>query len=74
MKYKGCRFLDVCGGPGAFSQVVMEVSQAKEGFGITLVTKDTPKSELWYKNLLEESKFTAIYGVDETGNVYKPGT
>ncbi|HSA76263.1 MAG TPA: SAM-dependent methyltransferase [Nitrosarchaeum sp.] len=60
-------FLDICGGPGAFSQLLL-YDKKRKGFGITLKTKN----EYWYPELQKNAKFTIIDGEDGTGNVYDP--
>jgi 23S rRNA U2552 (ribose-2'-O)-methylase RlmE/FtsJ len=66
-------FVDICGGPGAFSQLLLQNKKGK-GFGITLKTKDksgTVNSEYWYPEIQNEKRFTVVDG-DGTGNVYNP--
>jgi len=57
-------FIDICGGPGAFAFYFLEAGAAW-GVGITLVDDG---SDWWYKNLLHNSHFTALYGSDGNGN------
>lgn len=61
-------FFDVCGGPGAWSEVLLDKGNWT-GFGLTLTSTD--KSTTWYNKLLNDSRWTALYGVDGTGDVYK---
>ena len=67
-------FVDVCGGPGSFSQVLFSTCpKAKfnlRGIGITLKDPHSRKPE-WYADLVREKKFMAAYGTDGTGNVNK---
>ena len=67
----GLTFFDVCGGPGAFSQTLLEETRGRvKGYGITL--KDVSKSLSWYRSLLADDRFTPLYGADGTGNVFPP--
>eukprot|EP01101_Sappina_pedata_P001142 TRINITY_DN1124_c0_g2_i1.p1 TRINITY_DN1124_c0_g2~~TRINITY_DN1124_c0_g2_i1.p1 ORF type:complete len:406 (-),score=121.46 TRINITY_DN1124_c0_g2_i1:101-1318(-) len=70
--YKDFRFLDVCGGPGAFSQALLEYGPSLcQGFGITL--KDEDNETWWYRTLEHNNnRFKVVTGKDRTGNVYNP--
>jgi len=74
-------FLDLCGGPGAWSQMLLANSEKRfRGFGFTLRT-DTGAAEdwhaedkdQWYPDLLERSDWTALWGADGSGDLLKPG-
>lgn len=71
--------MDVCGGPGAFSQYLL--SKEKEnfpckGYGITLITSESVLGEIWYEGKnskgnqvlifpdLKKKNFRALYGKD----------
>ena len=69
-------FLDVCGGPGAFSQLLFNTKPKKkiklEGFGLTLMDEHVGAPAGWYPELPEKHGFGACFGVDGTGNIYDP--
>ncbi|CBH15881.1 methyltransferase, putative [Trypanosoma brucei gambiense DAL972] len=64
-------FVDVCGGPGAFSQALFAMGKEHKlrlrGFGLTL---RNVKGLDWYTDLPSRS-FFPCYGIDGTGNVFK---
>ncbi|EPY40696.1 cap-specific mRNA (nucleoside-2'-O-)-methyltransferase 1 [Angomonas deanei] len=64
-------FVDVCGGPGSFSQALFSLAKKQDfvlkGYGITLAGV---KGLDWYPDL-KKSGFVATYGVDGTGDVFK---
>ncbi|KNH03873.1 methyltransferase [Perkinsela sp. CCAP 1560/4] len=76
------RFADVCGGPGAFSQMLFDwvPRQSKEctqmvGVGITLkAERKGPDSLAWYPHLLQGARggqrFIPCWGADGTGDIY----
>ncbi|KAF5226310.1 putative methyltransferase [Trypanosoma cruzi] len=63
-------FADVCGGPGAFSQALFEMSRQYKlrmrGFGMTL---RNVRGLDWYSSLPLE-KFLPTYGIDGTGDIF----
>jgi len=60
-------FLDICGGPGAFSQLLLDKKCQPIGYGITL------KCDIqWYRELENNIRFTICNGADGTGNIYVP--
>jgi len=73
----GSTFLDLCGGPGAWSQYLL--GQRHRGFGFTLrsgagaeedwqaETKDD-----WYPDLLRHPQWQPLWGADGTGDLLKP--
>lgn len=70
-------FADVCGGPGAFSDMLLERCRMPYGYGITLLVPITPKSDIWYKQLMDPRglgrRFTIHEGVPGgKGDVYLP--
>eukprot|EP00002_Diphylleia_rotans_P036547 TRINITY_DN8065_c0_g1_i1.p1 TRINITY_DN8065_c0_g1~~TRINITY_DN8065_c0_g1_i1.p1 ORF type:complete len:603 (+),score=125.55 TRINITY_DN8065_c0_g1_i1:134-1942(+) len=65
-------FADVCGGPGAWSQYIMIEEPFAIGFGMTLRTSQSPKTDDWYPSLTKNDNFRAFYGSDGSGNVYLP--
>lgn len=75
----GASFLDLCGGPGAWSQFLLSKPElAMHGFGLTLRSgsgdADSWKAEEkddWYPNLLEHPNWTALWGADGTGDLLK---
>jgi len=74
-------FLDLCGGPGAWSQLLLARKDlALRGFGFTLRSSgDTGKGwqaeqkDQWYADLLERPDWQALWGRDGTGDLLKPG-
>eukprot|EP01127_Copromyxa_protea_P015438 TRINITY_DN443_c0_g1_i2.p1 TRINITY_DN443_c0_g1~~TRINITY_DN443_c0_g1_i2.p1 ORF type:complete len:749 (+),score=129.27 TRINITY_DN443_c0_g1_i2:10-2256(+) len=69
-------FLDVCGGPGAFSQMLLVtgpmLSEPVIGYGITLKIEGADASLNWYNQLTSNENFNVLWGKDGTGNVYIP--
>eukprot|EP00929_Paragymnodinium_shiwhaense_P045989 TRINITY_DN23442_c0_g1_i1.p1 TRINITY_DN23442_c0_g1~~TRINITY_DN23442_c0_g1_i1.p1 ORF type:complete len:618 (+),score=195.96 TRINITY_DN23442_c0_g1_i1:65-1918(+) len=77
----GAAFLDLCGGPGAWSQHLLEKTELQlRGFGFTLRAatgdledwKADAKDE-WYADLYEHPSWKALWGADDTGDLLKPG-
>lgn len=73
----GARFLDLCGGPGAWSQYLLQMNF--QGFGFTLRSgagsEDDWQAEQkddWYPELLRHPNWHAIWGADGTGDLLKP--
>eukprot|EP00930_Biecheleria_cincta_P099226 TRINITY_DN90864_c0_g1_i1.p1 TRINITY_DN90864_c0_g1~~TRINITY_DN90864_c0_g1_i1.p1 ORF type:complete len:599 (+),score=113.53 TRINITY_DN90864_c0_g1_i1:66-1862(+) len=72
-------FVDLCGGPGAWSHFLLSKPEfAMRGFGVTLRSgagdADSWKAEEkddWYPNLLDHPNWTALWGVDGTGDLLK---
>lgn len=66
-------FADVCGGPGAFSQLLYATApkyfKALRGFGMTLYSKGEDTLQ-WYPELVKSKNFFVTYGVEGTGNIY----
>merc|ERR1711865_276075 len=78
---QGSAFLDLCGGPGAWSQHLLgKKDLALKGFGFTLKAasggsedwKAQEKDE-WYEDLYEHPDWTALWGQDGTGDLLKIG-
>jgi len=80
---KGSAFLDLCGGPGAWSQFLLEHSSLElTGFGFTLKTlhadvgngdwKAEDKDQ-WYPELERHPRWRALWGADGTGDLLKLG-
>jgi len=78
---QGSAFLDLCGGPGAWSQHLLSKKDlALKGFGFTLKAasggsedwKAQEKDE-WYEDLYEHPDWTALWGKDGTGDLLKIG-
>lgn len=59
-------FVDLAGGPGAFSQVLL--AAGGQGWGMTL--RGSEDSLAWYKDLLRVENFQPIWGASGTGNLY----
>ena len=70
-------FADVCGGPGAFSEVVFKLSEGRAehtiGIGTTLAHAKGGTAD-WYPALMRDSRFVPVYGPDGTGDMYNPAT
>jgi len=77
---KNSAFLDLCGGPGAWSQFLLEKPElAMKGFGFTLRSHSGEKGDWnaeekddWYPELSESPNWTALWGEDGTGDLLKP--
>ena len=74
---KGSRFLDLCGGPGAWSQYLLQMDL--QGFGFTLRSGvggeedwQAEEKDDWYPELLQHPKWRALWGADGTGDLLKP--
>ncbi|CAK8999951.1 unnamed protein product [Durusdinium trenchii] len=74
---RNARFLDLCGGPGAWSQYLLALGF--QGFGFTLrsgVGHDgdwqAEEKDDWYPELLRHPKWSALWGADGTGDLLKP--
>lgn len=66
-------FADVCGGPGAFTQALLQSGrqqgwQRMHGYGMTL---GGVSGLDWYPHLLKSKYFTCTYGLDGTGDIFK---
>lgn len=69
----GSCFFDICGGPGAFSQLLLDkFSELKKGFGMTLRVGMTSSNDFWYKALEKHPRFTILWGADNQGDIYVP--
>jgi hypothetical protein len=78
---KGSAFLDLCGGPGAWSQFVFDQRPELNlrGFGLTLRsgTGDSDdwhaaSKDDWYPELTTRRDWRALWGCDRTGDLLKP--
>ncbi|KAF4653184.1 FtsJ methyltransferase domain-containing protein 2 [Perkinsus olseni] len=74
------RYVDVCGGPGAFSELVKNLGERENvktvGRGMSLKIDSAQSKEascIWYQHLLDSEDFDAVWGPDGDGNVYSPG-
>jgi len=79
---RGSAFLDLCGGPGAWSQFMFaRTDLALRGFGFTLKEGDVGEAgdwqamdkDQWYPELVSRSDWRALYGANGTGDLLKPG-
>ncbi len=61
-------FADLAGGPGGFAQYLLWRDNIAMGMGITLRTSD--RGLAWDTKLLDLTRFSRSYGVDNTGNLY----
>jgi 23S rRNA U2552 (ribose-2'-O)-methylase RlmE/FtsJ len=77
----GSAFLDLCGGPGAWSQFLLGHRHlGLRGYGLTLRSgagsasdwKSEEKDD-WYEELYSRPDWRAIWGKDGTGDLLKPG-
>lgn len=77
----GSAFLDLCGGPGAWSQHLLANKELTlRGFGFTLKadsgTAEDWKAEAkdeWYEDLYQHANWTALWGADGKGDLLKLG-
>lgn len=78
---KGSAFLDLCGGPGAWSQHLLDKTQlALRGFGFTLKAAaggaddwQAQDKDEWYQDLYDHPNWTALWGKDGSGDLLKSG-
>ena len=70
-------FADVCGGPGAFSEVVFRRCAGRAarvaGVGVTLRAASGGTAD-WYAALARDPRFRAVYGPGGRGDAYDPAT
>lgn len=70
-------FADVCGGPGAFSEVVLRLcaphAARVAGVGVTLRAASGGTAD-WYAPLVRDPRFRAVYGPGGRGDAYDPAT
>lgn len=78
----GSAFLDLCGGPGAWSQFVFDQCPGLNlrGFGLTLRSGAGDSNDWhaaskddWYPELMHRRDWRAVWGRDGTGDLLKPG-
>jgi len=75
----GSAFLDLCGGPGAWSQFLLgRRDLALRGFGFTLRSQSgtdgdwqAQEKDDWYQELLGRRDWKALWGKDGTGDLLK---
>merc|ERR1712232_1051499 len=79
---QGSGFLDLCGGPGAWSQFVFDQRPDLKlrGFGLTLRSGSgdaddwhAASKDDWYPELATRRDWRALWGRDGTGDLLKPG-
>jgi len=78
---EGSGFLDLCGGPGAWSQYLLCCSSLKlRGFGFTLRPEagdqgdwQAEAKDHWYPDLFKHPKWRALWGADGSGDLLKAG-
>lgn len=69
----GSSFFDICGGPGAFSQLLLDkFPELRSGYGMTLRVPMTSSNDYWYKTLETHSRFNILWGADNEGDIYVP--
>mmetsp|Transcript_57160 Transcript_57160/g.127511 ORF Transcript_57160/g.127511 Transcript_57160/m.127511 type:complete len:605 (+) Transcript_57160:65-1879(+) len=73
----GATFLDLCGGPGAWSQYLL--AKKFRGFGFTLRSGSGAEEDWqaeqkddWYPDLLRHPQWQPLWGADGTGDLLKP--
>ena len=69
------KFLDLCGGPGAWSLYLLQLK--RHGFGFTLRSGageewQAEEKDDWYPELLEHPHWRPLWGADGTGDLLKP--
>jgi len=77
----GAAFLDLCGGPGAWSQHLLDKTHlGLRGFGFTLKAASGDAGDCqaeagdeWYPDLHQHPDWTALWGKDGTGDLLKTG-
>jgi len=77
----GSAFLDLCGGPGAWSQhLLARTDLSLRGFGFTLKAGagdaddwQCDEKDEWYDDLYKHPAWTALWGEDGTGDLLKTG-
>jgi len=72
---KDCSFSCIAEGPGGFIQCIHDIYNKKSIninsiYGITLISSDR-KVPYWNTNILTNNKYTILYGLDKTGDIYK---
>jgi len=75
----GAAFLDLCGGPGAWSQFLLAKPElAMRGFGLTLRSGSgdaadwqAEEKDDWYADLIQNPNWSALWGADGTGDLLK---
>lgn len=78
---RGSCFLDLCGGPGAWSQHLLGQGELDlHGFGFTLRTDagdaedwQAQDKDQWYPELCSDRRWKALWGADGSGDLLKPG-
>jgi 23S rRNA U2552 (ribose-2'-O)-methylase RlmE/FtsJ len=78
---KGSVFLDLCGGPGAWSLFLLEDRElALQGYGLTLKSESgdaedwhAQQKDDWYEELEARQDWHSLWGADGTGDLLKPG-
>jgi len=73
-------FLDLCGGPGAWSQYFLNLPYEMQGYGFTLKSSTGSDDDWhavsrddWYPDLMHHRNWTALWGSDGTGDLLKTG-
>lgn len=69
-------FLDICGGPGAFSQYLLSIDQvwpnAEAEWGIGISIDEGGSKGAWHKEVLKDKRFSPIWGEEGNGDIYSP--
>eukprot|EP00672_Neobodo_designis_P016606 CAMPEP_0174831628 /NCGR_PEP_ID=MMETSP1114-20130205/3208_1 /TAXON_ID=312471 /ORGANISM="Neobodo designis, Strain CCAP 1951/1" /LENGTH=421 /DNA_ID=CAMNT_0016065459 /DNA_START=30 /DNA_END=1292 /DNA_ORIENTATION=- len=75
VRRRSVTFVDICGGPGAFSQALFQTAPKKvkvRGFGLTLMDRHVGADAGWYPQLTKRRDFAVSFGVDGRGDIYNP--
>lgn len=75
-------FLDLCGGPGAWSQHILENAAVRlRGFGLTLREDVGAQGDWraqgkdqWYPDLMRNHRWAPLWGSDGSGDLLRPST
>ena len=73
-------FLDLCGGPGAWSQFLLADHElALQGYGLSRESASSNTTEWhepqckWYEELETRQDWHSLWGTDGSGDLLKPG-
>ena len=65
-RFENLFFIDLCGGPGSFAQVLFNHMPAADGAGITLESPGVEPHSRWYSKLASCDQFTPVRGPHPT--------
>jgi len=76
----GSAFLDLCGGPGAWSLHLLDHGPELRGYGFTLRSESgsvtdwkAEAKDQWYYELIRDPRWRPLWGADGTGDLLKLG-